>query len=977
VLEIRLLGQFILSQDAKPIKLSARPAKTLLAYLLLTRDAHHPRERLAGLMWPDSDERNARKNLRQALWQLRKAIGDTYLQVDTRSIAFNSETDFWLDVRVLEDQADQDLEASVAVYEGELLPGFYEDWVLLERDRLVAAFDRKMQRLLTRLTHEQRWTEVLNWAEQWIAKGHIPESAYRSLMVAHAASGELSKVEAAYQRCVEALRQEIGVDPSEETRQLHEGLQAGEDVTRYLESEKLDGIDAVKKRQVILPPQPTRFIGRKEELAEMERLLSQTRLLTLTGPGGIGKTRLAVKAAAGSAGDFDHGCFFVALAPINAVEHIPQTIAEAVRFPLATQEDPQHQLLRHLEKRQLLLVIDNFEHLLDGVGIVNEMLQAAPGLKVLATSRERLNLQGETNFIVGGMDFPRPAGSDASGEYDAISLFVQSAKKVRPGYEPTAEDLSHIAVICNLVGGMPLAIELAAAWLHVLNVDEIIEELEKGLDILARVTRDAPERHRSIRAVFDHSWSLLSPAEQETFLFLSVFRGGFTRGAAHQVAGASLQLLAELVNKSFLSHDPNAARFEVHELLRQYAIEQLGKTPEAMAAAEKAHAGYYADFMQLRGRLLRGKRHQLALAEIEADIENVRAAWRYYLAKVDSTQLWRFITGVWHVYWLRWWNHAGMELFAEAELMLRGAKDEDTVGLRALAMVFQGYFMAWLGLAEQGYELAREGIDVLQQQDQPEALVLAYDSLVVNAYFLGRMSEETEAIARLMEIASSLDDEWLLAFAMFGAGMHAVMKGDHEKALHLAERGLKLYQDIGDLSGSTTPLIVMGHVAYARREFERAKGHYQRCLEIAEEVGFHYSTQTSTKYLAKVALSMGETAEANRHLVHSLRITQEIGFLRDIVNLLYEFSRLRAAQGNPEQAAELLALVIQHPASLQTRWLEGSIKGSAEGLLAKLEGELPAESYLAALERGRALELDKVVAALLESEDSRAGTRSE
>ena len=438
MLEIRLLGQFNLRQDGVLIEMPSRPATVLLAYLVLTRGTHHPRERLAGLLWPDSDENKAKKNLRQALWQLRKAIGEPHLLVDTRSIAFNTASDFWLDTGLLEDAADQDLESAVSVYEGELLPGFYEDWVLLERDRLDAAFDRKINRLLAHLIQEQLWTDVLIWAERWIAHGHIPEAAYRALMMAHAATSELPKVEADYERCVEALSQEIGVDPSDETVALYRSLLAGEKKLRPFQFWTAAGQEAATRaHQVILPAQPTPFIGRKQELAEIKQLLDGTRLLTLTGPGGIGKTRLAVRAAAAVASEFDHGCFFISLAPIRAVEHLVQTIAEAVKFPLATQEDPQRQLLRYLQKRKILLVMDNFEHLLAGAGVVSEILQSAPDVKILATSREKLSLQSETNFIVEGMDFPEQAGPEDAGPYDAISLFLQSSRRIRPGFDPS------------------------------------------------------------------------------------------------------------------------------------------------------------------------------------------------------------------------------------------------------------------------------------------------------------------------------------------------------------------------------------------------------------------------------------------------------------------------------------------------------------------------------------------------------------
>jgi predicted ATPase/DNA-binding CsgD family transcriptional regulator len=599
----------------------------------------------------------------------------------------------------------------------------------------------------------------------------------------------------------------------------------------------------VVRSPINLPAEPTPFVGRRDELAEIKRQLGETRLLTLTGPGGMGKTRLALKAAQEMTGDFEDGIFFVQLAPIRSVEHLIQTIAEGVKFPLATHEDPQRQLLRYLKKKQLLLVMDNFEHLLDGVGIVSGILQTAPALKILATSRERLNLLYETNFTVGGMDIPSQVGSEDPQDYDAIALFVQSARKVRSGFDPSPDELEQIANIAQIVQGMPLGIELAAAWLHILNVDEIAEELEKGLDILATEVRDAPERHRSIRAVFDHSWSMLDRAEQGIFLLLSVFRGGFTREAAQQVAGASLQQLAGLANKSFLSHDPDSGRLEVHELLRQYAQERLAETPETSALAQEAHAAYHAEFMQQRWGDLKGSRQMLALAEIEDDIENVRAAWRYYLEQRNVPQMWKFIYGLWQVYWIRWWNHAGMDLFAEAARALQGEENEEAIALRALAMAYQGYFMGWLDLSEQGYELAKESVAILGQLNHPGALLFAYDSLGVNAYMLNRYSEEITASNKMLKIAIKIDDKWLLAFSLFAVSMGALLKEDYPEARRLAESNLKLNEEIGDVIGSTLPLIVLGHAAWALGDYEGARGIYLRCLRRTAGIGASASRQ--------------------------------------------------------------------------------------------------------------------------------------
>jgi predicted ATPase/DNA-binding CsgD family transcriptional regulator len=722
---------------------------------------------------------------------------------------------------------------------------------------------------------------------------------------------------------------------------------------------------SVSKPQINLPPERTPFVGRKDELTEIGQQLGETRLLSLVGPGGIGKTRLALKVAEGLIDDFEDGIFFVRLAPIRTAKDIIQTIAEGLKFPIATHEDPQHQLLRYLQKRELLLVMDNFEHLLDGVGIIIEILQAAPRVKVLATSRERLNLQSETILHVSGMDFPDQMALEDTRTYDAITLFMQSANKVRPGFDPSPDELVSIANICQAVGGMPLAIELAAAWLHILNVDEIWEELEKDLDILATEVRDAPVRHRSIRAVFDHSWSLLDQDEQEIFTSLSVFRGGFMREAAQQVADASLRILAGLVDKSFLSHDPDSGRLEVHELLRQYAQERLEKTPETNLSAHEAHAAHYAEFMEQRWEYLKGNKQMGALAEIEADMENVRAAWRYYLDQRNAPQLWKFIYGIWHVYWIRWWNHAGMELFAEAVRALQGEDDEETVALRALAMAYQSYFMGWLGLAEGGYEITEESATILEQLNHPRALVFAYYSSGVNAYFLNRFAEEAQAINKMVEIATELEDKWLLASVLFGPSMVALIQDDYDKARRLAESNLELYEEIGNVIGPTMPLIVLGYAALGRGELEEAREFYLRCLKISQETGFPYGIQTATKYLCKVTLSLGDLVEAEKYLFQSLRITKEIGFVRDIVNLLYEYARLHVARGNSEDATELLALVIRHPASQQYRVIEGRIRESAKDLLAELEADLSPEIYTAALERGRELDLDGVIENIL------------
>jgi predicted ATPase len=348
-----------------------------------------------------------------------------------------------------------------------------------------------------------------------------------------------------------------------------------------------------------LPEQMTELIGRDVELAEIKRLLNDTRLLTVLAPGGTGKTRLAIQAAADLATEYADGVFFIGLADLTTSADILQAVAEEVGVAYSSDEDPQTQLLEYLRPRRQLLVFDNFEHLGDGAQIVSEILRAAPQVKVIATSRSKLNLTGEAVMpLIGlGVDWDTP---EAALRTSGVRLFLDAAHRANPGLIIETEDLEPLAEILRLTGGMPLAIILAAAWSDVLSIPDISAEIAKNLDFLETPQGDVPERHQSIRAVFDYSWGLLNSAEKDAFAALSVFRGGFTREAAETVTGASLRDLANLSNKTLLVPSPSSGRYAIHELLRQYAEAELAALPERDRSIRDAHAQYYSDLCARR-----------------------------------------------------------------------------------------------------------------------------------------------------------------------------------------------------------------------------------------------------------------------------------------------------------------------------------------------------------------------------------------
>lgn len=394
------------------------------------------------------------------------------------------------------------------------------------------------------------------------------------------------------------------------------------------------------------PPEPVRamlrhdpgspltpFVGREADLAALDRLVrhSDIRLVTIAAPGGMGKTRLAMEYAARQIGKFPAGVYFIPLAGFSRVDDVVLAIADAVRFIFAPVGDRQAQLLAFfggLEEQDMLLVLDNFEHMQDAAPLVSAILNAAPGLRLITTSRVRLNLSGETVFELGGMEIPDRLPPDQARLHGTVQLFEQAARRVQPGFQLKAAEVPFVLEICHAVFGNPLGIVLAAAWVEMLSVEEIAHEVAISLDFLQTDARDVPERQRSLRAVFESSWNMLSETERDVFMKLSIFQGGVKRSIAEYITRASLQTLASLVKKSLLRRDPGSGRYEVHELLRQYAAEELAQSGQEIATRD-SHCHYFTSLIARRTDDLRGGAQAEAIREIDADFENVRAAWSW------------------------------------------------------------------------------------------------------------------------------------------------------------------------------------------------------------------------------------------------------------------------------------------------------------------------------------------------------------
>jgi predicted ATPase len=656
-----------------------------------------------------------------------------------------------------------------------------------------------------------------------------------------------------------------------------------------------------------LPAALVPFVGRERELGQLSELLADPacRLLTLVGPGGSGKSRLAVEAASGLTDHFAHGVHFVPLAPVESVDAIVATIAQALGFPFApaegsAQAEPQQQLLDYLHGKHVLLLIDNFEHLLEGAGVITDILRSAPDVKVLATSRARLNVWGEHLFTLRGMHYPVVAVDAAAegpelqnvAQYSAITLFMQGARQLRPDFEATTDDLRDIARVCQLVQGMPLGILLAAAWTEVLAPRKIAAEIEKSLDFLELGWRAVPERQRSLRAVFDHSWTLLTDREREAFQALSVFRGGFTREAAEQI-GASLRDLRGLVSKSFLQQATPAGRYEVHELLRQYATEKLAASPAAQAAARDRHSAHYTGALARFAVDLQGPRQRAAMAEIEADSDNVRTAWNRAVEQEQIDRLDRAMEGL-----ARFYRRRGR--YQEGEAAFGGAADRLTAGahpsspgpgdtahmgdrLRVLAraLVWQAYFNRALGRRELATRLRRQSLALLQRPELADRDTRAERALLTQhmgrAVFLSDYEQARHLLEQSLALYRTLDDRWRTAAALYSLGTAALFRGAYVDSRCALEESLKIFQALGDQEGTAWTMADLTAVATQQGRFEEAERLARESRTITQALGDREGIGIGLLALGRSVGYLGEFAKARSVLEECLRVFDDLG----------------------------------------------------------------------------------------------------
>ncbi len=885
--ELTLLGSCSARLDGEPVRgFDSDKSRLLLAYLAVESDRPHARERLAEMFWPGHPPQAAHASLRTALSNLRHLLtldpaGLPLLDSDREFVQLLPGSECWIDAAAFEEEIEQgrlalasaaDLlsavehdRAALSLYHGDFLEGFalkdcpeFDDWCYFVRERLLRKASTALRRLAEHAECCGELEQALAYAQRSIALEPWQEEAHRRVMRLYALSGQRPAALEQYEACKRILLEELDVQPADETTHLYEQIR----------DEKIAA--AAQEPSRGLPVYLTPFVGRQEELEEIASHLQEPecRLLTLLGPGGSGKTRLAVETAGREQERYADGVCFVPLAAAEKCEAIPPAILSALGA--ANQIlDLQEFLFNTLQDKEMLLVLDNFEQLLPGgADLLPGLLAAAPRLKLLVTSRERLHLSFELIYNVAAMGMPSNAEESCARQFDAVRLFCAAAQRKR-GAAPGDEEMKDVIRICRQVGGMPLAIEIAGSWTRVLSCAEIAAEIEHSLAFLHSDARELQARHRSVQAVFETTWGMLSEQEQAVFRRLSVFRGGFTRAAAEQVAGASLPVLAALLDKCLVSRRPSG-RFDLHELLRQFGAEKLAQDAADEEQTHSAHSQFFSSLWS--GADLSGPQMRAYLAQIEADLDNVRAAWQRSARRGD---------------------YAAAEQLYEVLTTSLGAKErgaEQVILIEETLQLFPAPppepFLAYL-LAEKGTNpashrkdgrAARRALDQSLEISQRLGLkdLYAYDLMTLgNLEYAEDYRQGIRDYQQSVAIFEELGEERRLAYAYHWLGMMWYASGFLKqsdiclhRSLEYSRSSQSAVREAGVLYWLTTVKLVQGDLGAAKEYYHQLEAQNDR-------LGIQWTEAACLCLRGLTAWREGQTAEAVGCFDQVLRRLQE------------------------------------------------------------------------------------------------------
>ncbi len=917
-LVVTLFGPMQALVDGQELpRMRSRKGLWLLALLALRHDRPVEREWLAATLWPDLDQTQAFANLRPVLSELRNGLGSqaARLQSPTRPTLRMDFTGAVVDVlrfdTAISNGKQEELEQAIALYRGPLLEGCLEEWVFQERNIREQNCLRSLQKLGDAALSEQNYVAAAGYYQKAVTVEPLREAARRGWMQALAGNGDHNAALQAYRDLIALLRDDPNAVPDAQTRALYERLR--------MEARQPPRVSANSGREPLAPPKVmgylphslTDLVGREDEREEVMTRLRRSRLVTLTGMGGIGKTRLALEVAREAVGEYTDGVWLVALEALADGERIPAQIASV----LGAQEQPGRSLLQsvveHLRKKRLLLVLDNCEHLLEASArVAQHLLRECEGIRILATSREALGITGETAWAVPCLAVPNPDHLPHGqttlmrvlAGYEGARLFVERAQAVQKSFQLTGGNARAIADICFRLEGLPLAIELAAARVKSITVEQIAARLNNELALLTGGSRTALSRQQTLRATLDWSYTLLSEPERGLLRGLSVFSGGWTLEAAEAIAKDEggrmkdednaapihpssfilhplfvLDALTSLVDKSlvvFEAQDAGDGRYRLLEMVRQYAAEKLQASGQAEALRDR-HLAWFTVWAETIAPELRGARQSAWLERLEMDYGNLQAALAWSAADASEAEWGLRLTGALWWYWkMRGRISEGRQYLGTA-LNREGVREETEA--RATALNGAGA----LALNQGDYATTRtfheESLAIYRKQENKRGMASVLNNLGNLARHRNNSAAAWSLHQESMSLYRQISDKQGIAKSLGNLGNILREQGGYAQAKTLGEESLQIYRELEDEQGLSLTLSSLGNLARLQGDYELARTQLEESLAIRQRLKDKQGIAYTLSNLGGLAYAQGDYPAARALHEESLHIRREIG----------------------------------------------------------------------------------------------------
>ncbi len=936
ILSIHLLGGFHLRYREEALNtINTARLQSLLAYLAVHQDSAVSRQSLAFMFWPDTSEAQARANLRNLLHKLRASLPDAnrFLSIGQHTVQWQTSASCTLDVDQFLSSASQltsipDLKRAVQIYAGDFMPDCYEDWAQTVRENLRQRYLSSLEKLFLLLAEDRNHREALEYAQILLRQEPTREETYRHLMGLYAQRGDRASVVRIYNTCVTVLERELGLEPSPATQKAYENSLG--QATHWDLPVDSSPVSLEQHLGHNLPASLTSFVGRSQELEQIDILLSRERLVTLSGPGGIGKTRLALTAVRQLVANFRDGVFMVDLAAVNDPGMVTGAIADALQANDEVQSAGLDGLIDLLRDQNLLLLLDNCEHLTGEVATVAlALLQACPGLRIVTTSREALNVYGETVWQVPAL--PVPTSSEHIDLQDltaltqtwltneSVELFIERAKSTLPTFQPDTQALLAIAAICRHLDGMPLAIEMAAARVKTLSVIQIVQRLDNTLDLLGTSSTTALPRHRTMEAVMDWSYDMLTGTERELFARLSVFSGHFSLQAVEQICQGKgireaeiLELLASLVDKSLVGTLPilPEARFRLHEIARQYGRRKL-EAQRQLVHWQNRHLDYFISLAGEAEPKLRAAEQLEWLSRLDLEVENLRAALRLALQEIDAPhyryadRAARLVGALWVYWFIRGHFSEGRHLAEQALALLDRTEQPGPALVKVLYTaasfaLFQGDFARGEALSQRSLAVSREHGDAFGE-------VISYHHFAMIANARGDRSSAARHYRRGLKIATQFGDPWLIGVMKSGLGAIAADSNDYENAVKHYQQSLELGRQFDDKFRILYSVMNLSNLALLQGDFRQAAILTEETLSLSRLIGERRGIAVALLNLGRIAMQEQQNQRAGEYLRQSIRIVWATRDRATVIEHLVYLVSYEMREGRFEIAARLLA----------------------------------------------------------------------